>query len=1667
MKKQNFISAFFLQFLAGLFTLVSGQSITNVTVNASSFCEGQAVIVSYTVSDTGGSFDATNLFTAQLSDTSGSFLSPVSIGTLNSDKSGDIAGTIPPGTANGIHYRIRVVSDNPVTESNPNDTDLRINLSPSAPVSVTATPDTICASASSVLNATSEGNSVNWYDTGTGGLPLGTSASGANFTVNPGVTTIYYAESISAAGCPGTARTAVTVTVNPIPSSPAAGTVTQPTCVVTTGSVVLNSLPATGTWTLTISPGGTTVTGTGTSTPVTGLVTGKYTWTVTSEYGCASAPSSEVVINSVPASPPAPGVGRITQPTCTLQTGSVILNNLPTGDWTLTRIPGGETLAGRGRNQTITGLAQGKYTYTVTNASGCTSVPSANIVIDPVPASPPAPVAGAITQPTCTLSTGSVVLNNLPATGNWTLTRTPGGVTTTGTGTTKTITGLAPGTYTYTVTNASGCISISSAEIVIYTAPSAPSAPAVGTITQPTCILPTGSVVLNNLPATGTWTLTRTPGGVTTTGTGPGTTITGLAPGTYNYTVANESGCTSPLSADVVINTAPAAPSAPTVGTITQPTCTLSTASVLLTGLPSTGSWTITITPGEAAVTGTGRNVTVSGLLAGTTYTFKVTNSAGCTSPSSTSAIIQAQPLIPSAPLAGTITAPTCILATGSVVLSGLPASGTWTVRRYPGGAATSGTGTSTIISSLPEGTYNFSVTNDAGCVSGSLSGDVVIPAQPVTPSAPVPGLITQPSCLVAAGSVVLSGLPAGNWTITMSPGGTTTAGSGATATVSAIPAGTYTFTVAGQNGCTSAPSASVVINTQPFRPAAPVIGIITQPTCAVATGAIALNSLPAGSWTLTRNPGGVITAGSGTSTTISGLYPGTYTFSVAIASGCLSASSENAVVNSQPALPGTPVYSLNCSLGFGHAAITVTSPTGTGLSYSLNAGSYQAVPLFTEVENGSHFLSVRNTEGCTTVSGIFNVSCGCINQPAIVLSSISGSICGTSPVTVSGNTFGGSATNVAITENGSGSLNLSSASASPFSFTYTPASGDIGRTVVITVTSDNPAGPPCNTAVATYTLTVNPVPPAPSTGAVTHLTCTEGTGSVVLTGLPSTGTWTVTGSPGGEAVNGTGTSTTISGLEAGTHTFTVTTGAGCTSPSSAGVVINPQPPPPAAPVIGTITHPTCELSVGSAVLSGLPTPGTWTITRSPGGVTTTGTGTTATVSTLPGGTYTFTVTNSAGCVSRPTGNLVINAQPPTPAAPSAGIITPPSCTTATGSVILSGLPSSGTWTLTRYPGIETTKGTGTTTTIPALPSGTYNYTVTNSQGCISIPSANVVIPLQPPTPLAPEVGIITQPTYTVPTGSVVLSGLPTPGTWRLTRLPDKVTTPGTGNGFTAAGLPGGAYFFIVTNSRGCTSDSSAEVIISTPGRPEIIITDPPAVCSPATADLTDPAIKTGSTTGLTYTYWTDAEATMPYDTPASAAGGIYYIKGTTVSGYFDIKPVTVIIDQRPVANAGPDQVLYLQFSTTLDAELNGNETGTWSLDTGYCNFQDITDPKTVITKIAFGNNLLIWSVTNGVCPVVTDTVSIKVNDLLAPTLITPNGDNSNEYFEILGIESLGKTELVIFDRSGRLVYKNSNYDNKWNGVDNNKNPLPDDTYFFILKSPSGLTKKGYIVIRR
>ncbi|HEX2969983.1 MAG TPA: T9SS type A sorting domain-containing protein [Bacteroidales bacterium] len=116
------------------------------------------------------------------------------------------------------------------------------------------------------------------------------------------------------------------------------------------------------------------------------------------------------VINDCPT---APLVGTINQPDCNKATGSVVLNNLPVpGNWVITKNPGGTTISGSGTDITISGLATGTYTFTVTNASGCISEPSPNVVINAPPIIPTISTSPVIDATITTASCGGNITSD-------------------------------------------------------------------------------------------------------------------------------------------------------------------------------------------------------------------------------------------------------------------------------------------------------------------------------------------------------------------------------------------------------------------------------------------------------------------------------------------------------------------------------------------------------------------------------------------------------------------------------------------------------------------------------------------------------------------------------------------------------------------------------------------------------------------------------------------------------------------------------------------------------------------------------------------------------------------------------------------------------------------------------------------------------------------------------------------------------------------------------------------------------------------------------------------------------------------------------------------------------------------------------------------------------
>ncbi|RYY88018.1 MAG: hypothetical protein EOO15_10260 [Chitinophagaceae bacterium] len=173
----------------------SSQSIST-NLSSGSYCPGGQVSIPFTAT---GTFNAGNVFTAQLSDAAGSFATPVSVGALTATASGSISGTIPAGTTGGTGYLIRVVGSNPV-----------VTGSSSAALSVGATAQvssqTLCANASTT--AVSFGTGSTAYTWTNNNTSIGLASSGAgnipsfttlNATAAPKIATITYTRPASAA----------------------------------------------------------------------------------------------------------------------------------------------------------------------------------------------------------------------------------------------------------------------------------------------------------------------------------------------------------------------------------------------------------------------------------------------------------------------------------------------------------------------------------------------------------------------------------------------------------------------------------------------------------------------------------------------------------------------------------------------------------------------------------------------------------------------------------------------------------------------------------------------------------------------------------------------------------------------------------------------------------------------------------------------------------------------------------------------------------------------------------------------------------------------------------------------------------------------------------------------------------------------------------------------------------------------------------------------------------------------------------------------------------------------------------------------------------------------------------------------------------------------------
>jgi len=100
--------------------------------------------------------------------------------------------------------------------------------------------------------------------------------------------------------------------------------------------------------------------------------------------------------------------------------------------------------------------------------------------------------------------------------------------------------------------------------------------------------------------------------------------------------------------------------------------------------------------------------------------------------------------------------------------------------------------------------------------------------------------------------------------------------------------------------------------------------------------------------------------------------------------------------------------------------------------------------------------------------------------------------------------------------------------------------------------------------------------------------------------------------------------------------------------------------------------------------------------------------------------------------------------------------------------------------------------------------------------------------------------------------------------------------------------------------------------------------------------------------------------------------------------------------------------------------------------------------------------------------------INIYVNcpeDLFIPEGISPDGDGSNDTFEIIGLWQYPDNKLTVFNRWGHEVFDMEGYDNSWDGTSTDKltlgsSPLPRGTYFYLLDLGNGEEPiKGFVYV--
>lgn len=1398
--------------------------------------------------------------------------------------------------------------------------------------------------------------------------------------IAPGTYTVTVTDAV---GCSGTA----TATVAPAPAFQISVTRTNvTTCGASNGTATANIISGVGPFTYAWSNGGNTAT-------ITGLVAGTYSVTVTNGAGCPATgsvtvtapPPVFVTINATPLV----CVGAATGTATAVVTGG-------TAPFSFLWNTGATT-------QTITGLAPGVYSVTVTDAVGCQD--DATTVIAAAPAVI-VNIAGTsiVCGPGNTGSASALVNGGTPPfTYLWST-----GATTVG------VTGLVEGTYSVTVTDANGCSGQDDFFIDVV------DNLAVNIIKQNVLCFGgnTGSAVASGSGGTAPYSFVWSTGSTNAA-------ISNLTIGTYSVTVTDANGCT-----------------ATSTTTITQPpvlNVTLNATALVCPGA-NNGSATATATGGTQpysyAWSNGGSGSSANNLGAGV-VTVTVTDANGCTKTASAT-INQAPPVEVEIETNSVFCGPEDSGEATVVVNSGVPPfSYTW-----------SNGSTAESIENVGDGTYSVTVVDANGCsdvaevdinivsdfslsviprnllCNGDNSGGILI-----IPAGGTPPYSFQWSTGFTGNE--LSDIPAGTYSVTVTEtnGCTLTetititqppvlmasangvnvncfGGSNGMATVMGF-GGTPPYSVMWSNGQTTATATNLSVGTYSvtltdanFCAATTSVTITQPPTLNITVTTSTIDCFGASSGSATTivtggtPPYSYLWSNGATTANVSGLPAGTYGVTVTDALGC-SNSTQTVTVSQLPQLQitfnVTDIICVNTPIG----AISATVTGGTG-PYSFLWSNGSTSSTINNLAAGTYGLTVTDINGCTT-SGSETV----VQSPSLMVT--------IADVDISCFGF----------NNGSATANVVGGTP-PFTFTWsnsaTTASINNLTPGTYSVTVNDAAG--CS---GTATTTITQPTQITLTTTDTDVACFGGaTGTAGCTASGGTPPYSFTWSNGALLPN-------IGGLPAGNYTVTATDANGCTQTATVTIT-----QPPALQITTTPLGSTCQgSSTGSASVSASGGTPPYSINWSNGQTTTTATG-------LSSGPHSVTVTDANGCSSTSTVNVSAFANP--------------GCTIAITQPITDYVNGNGQATCTASGGTPPysfawSNGQNTPVAIN-LNSGTYTVTVTDGNGCTSTCSVTFGLPalvgdfvwldidrdgIQDPGEVGiPNVTVIisgtAESTPYADTTTTNSSGLyyfqVPPGTYKITFItPGSTFTPSPQNTGSNDALDSDGDLVMLMTDLFTISAGETNLTFDQGFYPPCVnVTDPGIIgydqvlCGPG--NIPDPIISVEDPSGgygnLEY-LWMMSTQPGPFNastwtpipnsnTPFLILGPVYQttyytrcVRRDSCSTYIEPSPVAIIVDDVAVANITGNS--FACTNQPVNFSVSGNTPNPqvqWTLGPGMVAQTPLNQANITVQFSSFGTFTLFASVTENGCTA-TNFKTVTVNNCFNSLSIDVNVMNQQQ----------------------------------------------------------------------